>query len=91
MSKILLLSLLVTLTLCNIHLNIKHRDFLAGEGEFNELTARKIYNEFRSPYTTKSEYRFKIFMETLIEIRNHNMGRHGWTQGINDYSDMSFE
>jgi hypothetical protein len=30
-------------------------------------------------------------METLIEIRNHNVGKFSWKQGLNDYSDMSFE
>ena len=44
MSKILLLSLLVVLTLANVHLNIKYRDFLNGEGLFDEVLAKKIYN-----------------------------------------------
>ncbi len=91
MSKILLLTALVALTLANIHLNIKYRDFINGEGLFDELTAKKIYNDYHSPYTTKSDYRFKIFCETLISIRNHNMGKHSWTQGINDFTDMTFE
>ncbi len=43
MSKILLLSLLVAVTLCNIHLNIKHRNFLNGEEIFSELKAKEIY------------------------------------------------
>jgi cathepsin L len=55
------------------------------------VTARKIYNEYHTPYTTQSEYRFKIFVENLIEIRNHNMGKHTWQQGINDFTDMTFE
>ena len=58
---------------------------------FSELTARRIYNEFHSPYTEKSEYRFKIFAENLIEIREHNMEIHSWQQGINDFTDMTFE
>lgn len=91
MSKILLISALVALTLCNIHLNIKYRDFLQGESVFNEFTAKQIYKQFYSPYTVKSDARFKIFLNTLIEIRNHNMGHHSWTQGINDFSDMTFE
>jgi cathepsin H len=91
MSKILLVAALVAVCLCNIHLNIKYRNFLNGDGLFEEATARKIYNEFYSPYTTKSDYRFKIFAETLMTIRNHNMGKHSWTQGINDFTDMTFE
>jgi hypothetical protein len=91
MSKILLLSGLIALAICNIHLNIKYRDFLNGEQPFDELVAKKIYSEYYSPYTTKSDYSFKVFLQTLIEIRNHNVGRHGWTQGINDFSDMTFE
>ena len=91
MSKILLLLALIALTLCNIHLNIKFRSFLDGESAFSEVTAKQIYNQFYSPYTVKSDARFKIFMSTLIEIRNHNMGKHSWKQGINDYSDMTFE
>jgi cathepsin H len=91
MSKILLLTALLAVALCNIHLNIKYRSFINGEGLFSESTAKEIYNHYYSPYTTKSDYRFKVFMETLIEIRNHNMGKHSWTKGINDFSDMTFE
>ena len=91
MSKILLLSALVALALCNVHLNIKYRSFLNGEGLFSEVTAKQIYNEFYSPYNAKSSYRFKVFMETLIDIRNHNMGKYSWTKGINDFTDMTFE
>ena len=91
MSKILLLTALIAVTLCNIHLNIKHRSFLNGDGLFTDLIAKQIYSDFHSPYTTKSDHRFKIFRETLIEIRNHNMGHHSWRQGINDFSDMTFE
>ena len=91
MSKVLLITALIAVAFANIHLNIKYRDFLNGEGLFSELTAKKIYQEYYSPYTIKSDYRFKIFMETLITIRNHNMGKHSWTQGINDFTDMTFE
>lgn len=91
MSKILLISCLVALALCNLHLNIKYRNFINGESLYSEAVAREIYNQYHSPYTTKSEFRFKIFAETLIEIRNHNVGKFSWTQGINDFSDMTFE
>lgn len=91
MSKILLVTLLVILANCNVHLNVKYRSFLHGEGLFNELLAKEMYSQYFSPYTTKSEYRFQIFMQTLISIRNHNIRGDTWTQGINDYSDMTFE
>lgn len=90
-SKILLLSVLVISALANVHLNIKYRSFLDGAHAFEELVAKEIYSQFRSPYTEKSEFRFKIFRETLLEIRNHNMGKHSWKQGLNDFSDMTFE
>jgi cathepsin H len=91
MSKILLLAVIVSVCICNLHLNIKYRSFVNGEGSFSELTAREIYNQFHSPYTARSEYRFKIFVENLIEIRNHNGGKYTWQQGINDFADMTFE
>ncbi len=46
---------------------------------------------FKSPYFGRSEYRFKVFYETLKEIKEHNSGSHTWKQGINDFSDMTFE
>jgi len=52
---------LIAAVLCNLHLNIKYRDFLNGEQPLDELLVKKIYNEFYSPYTTKSDYRFKVF------------------------------
>jgi hypothetical protein len=39
----------------------------------------------------KNEYRFEIFFEALKEIQQHNLGEHSWIQGINDFSDMTFE
>lgn len=40
MSKILLLALLVTAALCNLHLNIKYRSLLNGESPFSQLIAK---------------------------------------------------
>jgi cathepsin H len=91
MSKILLLACLVAVSLANLQLNIRYRAFVNGENIFSESVAREIYSRFHSPYTTKSELRFKIFAESLLEIRNHNMGRHSWSQGINDFTDMTHE
>lgn len=90
MLKILLIAGLLILSQANLHLNVKYRSFLNGEQAFDELIAKEIYGQFRSPYTSKSELRFKFFMDTLIEVRNHNVGKHTWKQGINDFSDMSF-
>jgi len=91
MSKILLVACLVAVALANIHLNIKYRSFVDGEDVFSMTVARQIFNEFYSPYTSKSEIRFKIFAQTLIEIRNHNMGKFSWRQGINDFTAMTWE
>jgi len=88
--KILLILGLATLCFSNLHLNVKYRNFLNGVGSFDESAAREIYSQFTS-VRGKSEYRFKVFVDTLKEIRAHNQGKHTWTQGINDYSDMTFE
>jgi len=82
---------LIILTLCNVKLNIRYRDVLHGREELTEEMAREIYSEFKSVYAEKSESRFEIFRDTLHEIRNHNMKKTSWTQGINDYSDLTFE
>jgi hypothetical protein len=91
MLKILLVFGLLSICLANTHLNVKYRTFLNGFGEFNEATAREIYTQFHSLYREKSEFRFKVFAETLKEIRAHNQGKHSWIQGINDFSDMTFD
>lgn len=91
MSKFLLILVILGFASANLHLNIKYRDIIEGEGILDEKTAQEIYQNFRSQHFEKSEYRFKIFYETLKEIRNHNMGRHSWKQGINDFSDMTWE
>lgn len=91
MSKILLLAALVAVALCNLHLNIKYRSMLNGDSPFSQLIAKEIYNQFHSPYTQKSDYRFKIFVENLLAIRSHNTQKLTWQQGINDFADMTFE
>ncbi len=88
--KILLVLGLATLCLGNLHLNLKYRSFLNGAGEFDETIAKEIYSQFTSS-KGKSEYRFRVFVDTLKEIRNHNGAKYTWTQGINDFSDMTFE
>ena len=90
MLKFLLVLGLVTLCCANVHLNVKYRNFLQGAIEYNDATAREIYSQFHSIYREKSEYRFRIFAETLKEIKAHNKGKHTWAQGINDFSDMTF-
>ena len=47
--------------------------------------------EFRSPNYDKTNYRFNVFYQTLKEIKEHNAGAHSWWQGINDFSDMTWE
>lgn len=66
MSKILLLTAILAVSLCNLHLNIKYRSFVDGEEVFSEIKAKEIYSQFYSPYTERSTYRFKIFSENLI-------------------------
>ena len=52
MSKILLIAAILTVADCNLHLNIKYRGFINGEGLFNEAKAREIYSQFHSPTTS---------------------------------------
>lgn len=90
-SKIILALLVVSLASANMHLNVKFRDVLNGPQELTERVAQQIYLEFRSPNFERSDYRFKVFYDTLKEIKAHNSGEHSWSQGINDFSDMTFE
>lgn len=57
-SKIILPILLIGLVSCNLHLNFKYRDILQGQEELTNTIAKEIYAQFRSPYTSKSDYRF---------------------------------
>lgn len=66
--KILLVLGLATLCLSNLHLNVKYRTFLKGDGEFDEKVAREIYSQFKGTFK-QSEYRFSVFAETLREVR----------------------
>ena len=63
--KILLVIGLATLCLSNAHLNIKYRNFLNGEGSFDQSIAREIYSQFKGTFKEKNEYRFSVFAETL--------------------------
>ena len=89
-SFVLFVGLLI-LASCNLHLNVKYREVLHGRVELDEELARQIYSEFESVYATKSESHFEIFHATLKEIQEHNLKRTSWTQGINDYSDLTFD
>jgi cathepsin H len=89
--KILLVIGFATLCLSNVHLNIKYRSFLNGEGSFDESIAREMYAQFKGSFKEKNEYRYSVFAETIREIREHNKGKHTWTQGVNEFSDMTFE
>ena len=91
MSKIILALLIVGLASANLHLNVKFRNILDGPEELTERIAQQIYLEFHSPNFERSDYRFQVFYETLKEIKDHNAGQHSWKQGVNDFSDMTFE
>jgi cathepsin H len=82
---------LLILASCNVHLNVKYRDVLHGRVQLTEELSRQIYSEFQSVHATKSETHFKIFEATLREIQEHNLKKTSWTQGINDYSDLTFD
>jgi len=90
-SKFLLVLTILGLATANLHLNVKYRNIIDGEGALDEKIAQEIYQGFKSLHFERSEYRFKIFFETLKEIRNHNVGKYTWRQGINDFSDMTWE
>lgn len=90
-SKFILTLAVLSLVSANLHLNIKYKNILDGPEPLTERVAQEIYMNFRSPNFERSEYRFKVFFETLKEIKEHNSGKHSWRQGINDLSDMTFE
>ena len=50
-----------------------------------------MYSQFKGTFKEKNEYRFSVFAETLRQIREHNQGKHSWNQGVNTFSDMTFE
>jgi cathepsin H len=90
-SKFILTLTIIGLATANLHLNVKYRNILEGPQALDERVAQEIYMHFKSPHFERSEYRFRIFFETLKEIKEHNSGSHSWRQGINDFSDMTFE
>jgi len=63
---------------------------LEGKATLTDLKAREIYHAFKSSYV-KDEYRFGVFKNTLMNIIKHNVQDLTWSQGINDFSDMTFE
>ena len=48
MIKITIITILLAVVLSNTYLNVKHRKFLNGEGEFDISYAKEIYNEFKT-------------------------------------------
>lgn len=90
MNKLIALTLLLAVMASSSILNIKYRDVINGKQPLKDLLARKMYLEFEGTYP-KSEYRFQIFLDTLKEIIEHNLGNHSWTQAINEFSDMTFQ
>lgn len=89
--KIFALILLIGFATANLHLNIKYRNFVEGSQPLTQRIAEEIYREFQSTNYEKSEYRFKVFYENVKEMAKHNTEGHTWKQGINDFSDMTFE
>lgn len=47
--------------------------------------------KFGKNYPTKEEYKFRyeIFQKSLNYIKNHDVGEHGFTVGINEMSDWT--
>jgi cathepsin H len=89
---ILVCALLIVLTVSNSHLNIKYTQVLKGESPLTKLIAKEMYNEFRSPYHEKSEYRFNLFSTRLENIIKHNSNKSNtWQKGVNQFTDMTFE
>ena len=89
--KILAIVVLTVCVFCNQHLNDKYHDVLHGQNPIAEDISRQIYGQFKSVYSLQSESRYQIFSAKLEEMRQHNLLGLSWTQGINDYSDLTFE
>lgn len=90
-TKIILTLTILTLATTNSYLNLKYKNVLQGSDELTERVAQEIYGHFRSTNFEKSDYRFKIFAENLRQIKLHNAGGNTWTQGINNFADMTFQ
>ena len=67
-SKFILTLTIIGLATANLHLNVKYRNILEGPQALDERIAQEIYMHFKSPHFERSEYRFRIFFETLKEI-----------------------
>lgn len=63
--KIILTLAILSLVTASSYLNIKYKNILDGVDELNERVAQEIYGHYRSTSFEKSDYRFKIFYETL--------------------------
>lgn len=89
--QILLVAALLAVVFCNVHLNKMYDTILDGSEPLTEEIAKSIYHEFHAPFHVKNHYRFKIFFKNLNKMRKHNMEKHSWTMGINDFADMTSE
>jgi cathepsin H len=88
----LISALLLILTTSNSQLNVKYRHVLTGQGQLTKAIAKEMYEQFRSPYHEKSEYRFSVFFNKLKNIVQHNSDKSNtWLKGVNQFSDMTFE
>lgn len=87
---------LIALVVCvafagNLHLNDKYADVLDGRRELSEPLLRKIYEGFTSRFRTKAEDRYHVFADNVKKMVAHNRKNLSWTQGINDFADLTFE
>lgn len=75
----------------NIHLNDKYADVMEGRHELTQPLLREIYDGFVSRFNHKGEDRFEIFSNNVRKMVEHNRKKLTWTQGINDFADLTFE
>jgi len=59
--------------------------------KWQKFLALDSVRERHNLYSSKAEHdkRFEIFKENMDKIRKHNEGKHSWTMGITQFSDMT--
>lgn len=90
-SYVILALVVVTLVAAsNLHLNDRYADVLEGRRELTELLLREMYEGYTSRFTVKGEEQFKVFSENIRKMVSHNTKKLSWTQGINDFADLTW-
>ncbi len=89
-AKLFLLVLLVASISANQYLNVKYRNVLEGDQPLTNHLARQMFEEFQTT-REKTSYRFQIFYDNLKTIKQHNSEGHSWSQGVNAFTDLTFE